>query len=177
MITDLYIDRHKFKGINVKGKIPQLLEVLDKYDLQNLLNFFEQDPVWKGWCLSHHLFVSFTWLFNVIPLMLIKLSSVYFNYKKNYVFKTKNQKDGTVNGSFIVYCKNIRKWTLLSTKLVSCICPWLISKCIPTVFTLSQEQYTSFLGHNNFGRLWNLSHSYTEVPAPPPQTHGNICKM
>jgi Bardet-Biedl syndrome 7 protein len=42
MITDLYIDRHKFKGINVKGKIPQLLEVLDKYDLQNLLNFFEQ---------------------------------------------------------------------------------------------------------------------------------------
>ena len=46
MITDLYIDRHKFKGINVKGKIPQLLEVLDKYDLQNLLNFFEQS-VWK----------------------------------------------------------------------------------------------------------------------------------
>ncbi|GFG34141.1 hypothetical protein Cfor_08141 [Coptotermes formosanus] len=42
MITDLYIDRHKFKGINVKGKITQLLEVLDKYDLQNLLNFFEQ---------------------------------------------------------------------------------------------------------------------------------------
>jgi hypothetical protein len=36
----------------VKGKIPQLLEVLDKYDLQNLLNFFEQDPVWKGWCLQ-----------------------------------------------------------------------------------------------------------------------------
>jgi hypothetical protein len=48
MITDLYIDRHKFKGINVKGRIPQLLEVLDKYDLQNLLNFFEQHPVWKG---------------------------------------------------------------------------------------------------------------------------------
>jgi len=46
MITDLYIDRHKFKGINVKGKIPQLLEVLDKYDLQNLLNFFEQS-VWE----------------------------------------------------------------------------------------------------------------------------------
>jgi Bardet-Biedl syndrome 7 protein len=45
MITDLYIDRHKFKGINVKGKIPQLLEVLDKYDLQTLLNFFDQHPV------------------------------------------------------------------------------------------------------------------------------------
>jgi Bardet-Biedl syndrome 7 protein len=47
MITDLYIDRHKFKGINVKGKIPQLLEVLDKYDLQNLLNFFDQHRVKK----------------------------------------------------------------------------------------------------------------------------------
>ncbi|KAJ9601052.1 hypothetical protein L9F63_000787 [Diploptera punctata] len=42
MITDLYIDRHKFKGVNVKGKVPQLLEILDKYDLDNLLNFFEQ---------------------------------------------------------------------------------------------------------------------------------------
>ncbi|XP_067000696.2 Bardet-Biedl syndrome 7 protein homolog isoform X2 [Anabrus simplex] len=42
MITDLFIDRHKFKGINVKGKVPQLLEVLDKYDLDNLMNFFKQ---------------------------------------------------------------------------------------------------------------------------------------
>ncbi|KDR14735.1 Bardet-Biedl syndrome 7 protein homolog isoform X2 [Zootermopsis nevadensis] len=45
MITDLYIDRHKFKGINVKGKVPQLIEILDKYDLQNLLDFFQQQSV------------------------------------------------------------------------------------------------------------------------------------
>ncbi|XP_069686041.1 BBSome complex member BBS7-like isoform X2 [Periplaneta americana] len=45
MITDLYIDKHKFKGINVKGKVPQLLEILDKYDLENLLNFFYQQSL------------------------------------------------------------------------------------------------------------------------------------
>lgn len=45
MITDLYIDRHKFKGVNVKSKIPQLLEILDKYDLDRLISFFQQ-PVW-----------------------------------------------------------------------------------------------------------------------------------
>nr|CAD7452511.1 unnamed protein product [Timema tahoe] len=42
MITDMYIDKHKFKGANVKGKVPQLLEVLDKYELNKLLNFFDQ---------------------------------------------------------------------------------------------------------------------------------------
>ncbi|GLH03727.1 uncharacterized protein GBIM_09587 [Gryllus bimaculatus] len=42
MITDLFIDMHKFKGINVKGKVPLLLEVLDKYSLENLINFFQQ---------------------------------------------------------------------------------------------------------------------------------------
>jgi hypothetical protein len=31
----------------VKGKVPQLLEVLDKYDLQNLLDFFQQQSVWR----------------------------------------------------------------------------------------------------------------------------------
>ncbi|XP_031571614.1 Bardet-Biedl syndrome 7 protein-like [Actinia tenebrosa] len=41
MITDLYIDKFKFKGMNVKNKVPMLLEILDNYDLQNLCNFFE----------------------------------------------------------------------------------------------------------------------------------------
>lgn len=41
MITDLYIDKFKFKGMNVKSKVPILLEVLDNYDLQNLVEFFE----------------------------------------------------------------------------------------------------------------------------------------
>ena len=40
MITDLYIDKYKFKGQNVKGKVPTLLEVLDNYDLQTLIDFF-----------------------------------------------------------------------------------------------------------------------------------------
>ena len=44
MITDLYIDKYKFKGINVKSRVPQLLEILDNYsslDLQHLVNFFQ----------------------------------------------------------------------------------------------------------------------------------------
>lgn len=40
MITDLYIDKFKFKGVNVKGKVPALLEILDNYDLQTLVEFF-----------------------------------------------------------------------------------------------------------------------------------------
>ncbi|XP_072040568.1 BBSome complex member BBS7-like [Amphiura filiformis] len=40
MITDLFIDKFKFKGSNVKTKVPQLLEVLDNYELQNLVDFF-----------------------------------------------------------------------------------------------------------------------------------------
>ncbi|XP_066957827.1 Bardet-Biedl syndrome 7 protein homolog [Macrobrachium rosenbergii] len=44
MITDLYIDKFKFKGVNVKSRVPQLLEILDNYgslDLQHLVNFFQ----------------------------------------------------------------------------------------------------------------------------------------
>jgi len=43
MITDLYIDHNKFKGNNVKNKVPQLLEILDKYELEALLDFFKAD--------------------------------------------------------------------------------------------------------------------------------------
>ncbi|XP_028401349.1 Bardet-Biedl syndrome 7 protein homolog isoform X1 [Dendronephthya gigantea] len=41
MVTDLYIDKFKFMGMNVKGKVPNLLEVLDNYDLASLVEFFE----------------------------------------------------------------------------------------------------------------------------------------
>ena len=43
MITDLYIDYNKFKGQNVKNKVPMLLEILDKYELQTLIEFFQDD--------------------------------------------------------------------------------------------------------------------------------------
>lgn len=40
MITDLFIDKFKFKGQNVKTKVSSLLEILDNYDLNSLLEFF-----------------------------------------------------------------------------------------------------------------------------------------
>ncbi|XP_056296172.1 Bardet-Biedl syndrome 7 protein [Pseudoliparis swirei] len=40
MITDLFIDKFKFKGQNVKTKVSSLLEILDNYDLNSLLDFF-----------------------------------------------------------------------------------------------------------------------------------------
>ncbi|TRY73217.1 hypothetical protein TCAL_01950 [Tigriopus californicus] len=41
MITDLFIDQHKFKGQNVKSKVGQLLDILDKYNLEALIEFFK----------------------------------------------------------------------------------------------------------------------------------------
>lgn len=41
MITDLYIDVYKFKGISVKSKVPQLLQILDNYDRDTLAAFFQ----------------------------------------------------------------------------------------------------------------------------------------
>ena len=43
MITDLFIDQHKFKGQNVKSRVPQLLDILDKYNLQKLITFFQSN--------------------------------------------------------------------------------------------------------------------------------------
>jgi len=43
MITDLYIDKFKFKGVNVKARVPQLLRTLDNYDINSLLEFFQQE--------------------------------------------------------------------------------------------------------------------------------------
>ncbi|XP_077433845.1 BBSome complex member BBS7 isoform X1 [Vanacampus margaritifer] len=42
MITDLFIDKFKFKGQNVKAKVSSLLEILDSYDLNSLLDFFNE---------------------------------------------------------------------------------------------------------------------------------------
>uniref|UniRef100_A0AAQ4RXW6 Bardet-Biedl syndrome 7 n=1 Tax=Gasterosteus aculeatus aculeatus TaxID=481459 RepID=A0AAQ4RXW6_GASAC len=42
MITDLFIDKFKFKGQNVKTKVSSLLEILDNYDLNSLLDFFKE---------------------------------------------------------------------------------------------------------------------------------------
>ncbi len=48
MITDLFIDKFKFKGQNVKSRVPMLLEVLDSYDLNNLIDFFTQNAWVEG---------------------------------------------------------------------------------------------------------------------------------
>ncbi|XP_078261730.1 BBSome complex member BBS7 isoform X4 [Rhinoraja longicauda] len=41
MITDLFIDKFKFKGTNVKTKVPLLLEILDNYDPNSLAELFD----------------------------------------------------------------------------------------------------------------------------------------
>jgi len=40
MITDLYIDSNKFKGQNVKNKVPRLMSILEDYRLDSLIEFF-----------------------------------------------------------------------------------------------------------------------------------------
>jgi len=45
MITDLFIDKHKFQGVNVKQRVPHLLETLDNYELSTLIEFFDQSIV------------------------------------------------------------------------------------------------------------------------------------
>uniref|UniRef100_A0A8C9FQM8 Bardet-Biedl syndrome 7 n=1 Tax=Pavo cristatus TaxID=9049 RepID=A0A8C9FQM8_PAVCR len=41
MITDLFIDKFKFRGTNVKSKVPLLLELLDGCEQDRLIAFFE----------------------------------------------------------------------------------------------------------------------------------------
>ncbi|PAA84302.1 hypothetical protein BOX15_Mlig025986g1 [Macrostomum lignano] len=43
MITDLYIDKFKFQGQNVKSRVSALMQCLQNYDLQTLLEFFEAE--------------------------------------------------------------------------------------------------------------------------------------
>jgi Bardet-Biedl syndrome 7 protein len=41
MITDLYIDKYKYNGINVKNRVPLLMDILDKQDFDALVDFFQ----------------------------------------------------------------------------------------------------------------------------------------
>lgn len=40
-IAEMYIDWHKIKGVNVKVKIPVLMESLQNYNLEDLLLHFK----------------------------------------------------------------------------------------------------------------------------------------
>lgn len=40
ILTDLYIDKFKFKGVNVKTKLPQLIELLENYSYDELVQFY-----------------------------------------------------------------------------------------------------------------------------------------
>ncbi|XP_019539805.2 Bardet-Biedl syndrome 7 protein homolog [Aedes albopictus] len=40
ILTDLYIDKFKFKGVSVKTKLPQLIELLDNYKYDELVQFY-----------------------------------------------------------------------------------------------------------------------------------------
>ena len=44
LVTDLYIDKFKFKGLNVKNRVPQLIDELNHYHLPALEQFFETAP-------------------------------------------------------------------------------------------------------------------------------------
>ncbi|XP_019862996.1 PREDICTED: Bardet-Biedl syndrome 7 protein homolog [Amphimedon queenslandica] len=43
LITDLFMDRAAFKGVNVQQKVPQLLSLLDECNIDNILQFFEEN--------------------------------------------------------------------------------------------------------------------------------------
>jgi Bardet-Biedl syndrome 7 protein len=43
MITDLYIDKYKFSGLNVRSKIPMLIEKLDSNNIDDVIAFFNQN--------------------------------------------------------------------------------------------------------------------------------------
>lgn len=39
IVKDLFIDFHKFKGSNVKNRLPQLENLLRNYDMDSLIHF------------------------------------------------------------------------------------------------------------------------------------------
>ena len=41
IITDQYVDMHKFRGRDAKRHIPALMQILDRYDLERVKEFFE----------------------------------------------------------------------------------------------------------------------------------------
>jgi hypothetical protein len=40
VVTDLFVDLHKFRGDDVRHQIPQLQRLVMDYDKEGLLNFF-----------------------------------------------------------------------------------------------------------------------------------------
>ena len=40
IVTDLYVDMHKFQGHDVKSKIPSLMKLLQSYDYDKVIGFF-----------------------------------------------------------------------------------------------------------------------------------------
>lgn len=43
VLTDLYVDWFKLKGLDVKQKIPDLLKLLEDYSYEHLMGFFNID--------------------------------------------------------------------------------------------------------------------------------------
>uniref|UniRef100_A0A7S1C5K1 Bardet-Biedl syndrome 7 protein homolog n=1 Tax=Bicosoecida sp. CB-2014 TaxID=1486930 RepID=A0A7S1C5K1_9STRA len=42
LVTDLFVDRHKFKGHSVQHKIPQLMALLERYDFDEVVAYFNE---------------------------------------------------------------------------------------------------------------------------------------
>jgi Bardet-Biedl syndrome 7 protein len=40
ILTDLYIDKFKFKGANVKARIPKLIELFENYDFDEIVLYY-----------------------------------------------------------------------------------------------------------------------------------------
>lgn len=58
LITDCYIDRFKLKGINVKAKIPQLLQLLNNYDYEHLVLFLNESTPGDGLARNNIMFAD-----------------------------------------------------------------------------------------------------------------------
>lgn len=44
LITDLYVDKHKFKGRSVQHRIPQLMTLLERYNYDEVVAYFDERP-------------------------------------------------------------------------------------------------------------------------------------
>ncbi len=45
LVTDLFVDKHKFKGHNVQHLLPQLVMLLQRYDFDAVLSFIMAPPM------------------------------------------------------------------------------------------------------------------------------------
>lgn len=48
ILTDLYIDKFKFKGVNVKTKLPLLIDLLENYSYDELVRFYTAEKAEEG---------------------------------------------------------------------------------------------------------------------------------